>query len=236
MTRKKNGKAPQASASREPWTPWGKWAKRRRERIATRKREREERRATRQRARMLRRMRRRRFLARGGVFILLFVFACMVGLLVFVLIGQPYPWQSLHDMTTVLRITRELEANQARWASLSIEHYTVEVEYRAGEVWCGPVALEVKAGAVVNTPAPSDTHWYPTSDCDQALQIMLITGAFEQLAAEIKRFTPGDSYLNATFDPDFGYITFIEAGVYADDDQSPDCCWQAAWQSLRPIN
>ncbi len=225
----------QPEPQREPWTPWGKWARARRERIARREREREERRVLRRRARELRRIRRRRFLARGGVFLLLGLFACGIGGLVLVLLGRPYPWQSLRDVAVVLEISSSLEEHRARWESLGMDHYRVEVEYRAGSIWCGPATIEVREGRVAVAPSPATAqHWFPPDTCDALLERLVPDNAFDWLEDKTEQFTPGQTYLRARFDQDFGHPVEASGGSY--DDETPDCCWRAVWADLRPLN
>ncbi len=222
------------SSRREPRTPWGRWAKARRDRIEARRREREKRRLERQRARQLRRLRRRQLIARSTVFIGLMGLACGIGSLVLLLLGPPYPWQALEDVARTLQLSRALEARRERWERLGIHHYTVEVEYRGQEARCGPVEIEVRNGEIVNPPGPSEAHWFPASVCDRQLDLLTIEGAFEWLEQELGQFRPGRTYLYATFDPDFGYLTILRAGVYGED--PPRCCQEATWSNLRPLN
>jgi hypothetical protein len=58
-----------------------------------------------------------------------------------------------------------------------------------------------------------------------------VEGAFVWLRTELSTFAPGQTYLHATFDPDFGYVTRIEAGDYRTDE--PDCCWTVTWANMR---
>ncbi len=218
----------------EPWTPWGKWAAERRRRKEQRQREREKQRAERQRARMLRRMRRRRLTARGAVFIGLMVLACGIGGVVLVLLGRPYPWEALGDVTGVLRLTRSLPEHRARWESLAVHHYMVEVEYIAGETWCGPAVVEVRNGHIVELPSPAETHWFPSQVCDSLLESLIFEDVFDWLQGHLDHFVPGGgSYIHITFDEDFGYPTYAEVGVYGAE--VPGCCWRATWRDMRPL-
>ncbi|GAB4468910.1 MAG: hypothetical protein Kow00124_03600 [Anaerolineae bacterium] len=180
-------------------------------------------------------MRRRRFLARGGVFLLLGLAACGIGGLVLMLLGRPYPWQSLRDVAAVLEISSGLEGHRARWQSLGMEHYRVEVEYQQGSIWCGPVTIEVREGRVLTAPSQATAlHWFPPDACDEHLRRMVPDSAFDWLAEEAEQFMPGETYLRARFDPDFGHPVEASGGSY--DDETPGCCWRAVWADLRPLN
>lgn len=218
---------------REPWTPWGKWAKARQERIARRKREREERRTQRRNARNFRRMRRRRFTMRGVVFLGLLVFVCAVGGIVLLLLGQPYPWQSVQDTASVLSLSDKLNKNRARWESLAVNHYTIEASYTAEDVRCGPVTIEVQDGRIVNAPEGNEGHWYPAETCDDLLEHLAVDGAFGWLELAIDDYHPGSTRLTMQFDPEFGYPTLGQSTVYREP--FPGCCWKATWADLRPL-
>ncbi len=226
-------KAPKVP-EREPWTPWGKWAKARRERRERKAREREARRAARRRARELRRMRRRRLTARGIVFLALLVLACGIGGLVLLLLGRPYPWEAVGDVTEVLRLSRLLSERRARWESLAVYHYVVEIEYTdTSGAWCGPSTIEVQAGQIMDLPSSRDTHWFPPETCAALFRDLIPDHAFEWLEQQLARYRPGETYLSIRFDPDFGYPVYAEAGVYGEP--APGCCWKVTWQALRPL-
>jgi hypothetical protein len=235
MARKKDKPAKKKLKSeRDPWTPWGKWAKRRRERRERRRREREERKRQR-RLRWQRRVRRTRlFTTRSVVFVGLGLFACLIGLLVILVIGQPYPWQTFNDVTSSIQALRQLEDNQDRWQSLGITHYTIEVEYVAEGAICGPVRLEVRDGQIVDPPEEGDL-WLPAETCNQRLTVLTVEGAFGQLDTLLGDFSPAIDSLRVQFNEEFGYVSWIEAGTYADDPPA-NCCWRAEWSGLRPIN
>lgn len=224
------------SQESEPWTPWGKWAKARRERIEHKKQEKEERRRQRIQARQIRRMRRRLVVTRGTVFLGLIIFACIIGLAVTLLLGRPYPWESLRDTNQALLISQTLSERKARWESLAVHHYTVDIEYKdeGSEIWCGPANIEVKDGLVINPPTPVDTHWFPLDTCNALLDSLIIEQSFDWLDNQLTQIKPAQSYLRASFDPDFGYPVRAEAGVYQDPE--PGCCWVVTWQNLRPID
>jgi hypothetical protein len=222
------------TAKRDPWTPWGKWAKARRERIARKKREREKRREDRQRARQLRRLRRRRVTARGAIFLGLVALACVIGGLVLVLLGRPYPWEAVDDTAEMLALSRRLAERHARWDRLAVHHYTIEVSYTAGQVRCGPITLEVQDGRVLDPPTATGGHWFPEETCDALLDSLTVEGAFDWLQGQMADFRPGSTYLTVEFDPDFGYPVDAERGVYGD--QFPGCCWRATWRDLRPLD
>jgi hypothetical protein len=217
---------------REPWTPWGKWAKARRERIERKKKEKEDRRKQRIRARQIRRL----VASRGTVFLGLIVFACVIGLVVTLVLGRPYPWESLRDTNQALLVSQTLPEREARWESLAIYHYTIEIEYRdeGSEVWCGPATIEVKDGVVVDLPTPVDTHWFPMKTCNALLDRLVIEESFDWLDEQLAQIKPAQTYLRASFDPDFGFPAKAEAGVYRDPE--PGCCWVVTWQDLRPID
>ena len=141
----------------------------RRERRAQRQKAREDRRRARIRARELRRMRRRRTAARSGVFVLLLALSCGIGFLVIIFMGRPYPWESVRDLSAVLQLNEALDMNEDRWDSLAMDHYRIEVEYRADEIWCGPVTIEVKDGQIAERPMTTDTNWFPRQACNDLL-------------------------------------------------------------------
>lgn len=232
---KRSTRSKKSAAPREPWTPWGKWAKARKERIERRQREQEKRREQRRRARQLRRLRRRRLAARGGIFLGLLGLACGIGFLVLMVLGRPYPWEALRDVTKALQLSQTLAESRERWENLAIRHYTVEVEYTAHQVRCGPVTLEVRGGEIVRSPRPDQTHWFPREVCDSLAGSLTIEGAFDWLDRQTQQFQPGRTYLHAEFDPGFGYLTYVEVGVYGDE-RPPDCCWTVTWRNLRLLN
>jgi hypothetical protein len=238
MARKKPQKTPknpQPAREREPWTPWGKWAKRRRERIEQRRTEREQRRIARQKRRRLRQLRRRQVTARGVGFLLMILFACAIGVLVLVLLGRPYPWESFRDVNAVLATTDELAANRDRWQSLAVTHYTVEVEYVSSATRCGPVRIEVLDGQIQGDPSADATFWSPPAVCDDQLDRLVIDGAFTWLRSALIDFLPGSTRLQITFDDSFGYPTHAESDVYDPDDAIDGCCWRADWRDVQPI-
>lgn len=223
-------KAPQ----REPRTPWGQWAKARRERREKKVREREARLAERRRARQLRRMRRQRLTARSAVFLGLGALACGIGAAVLMLLGRPYPWESVGDVTAVLQLARHLPERQARWESLAVNHYTVEIEYIDEDgTWCGPALVEVRSGRIVTPPSPAETHWFPAGACDGLFDNLILERAFGWLERQVEAYRPGRTFITAQFDPDFGHPVHAEAGVYGE--MGPGCCWTVTWRDMRPL-
>jgi hypothetical protein len=230
------GKAASQAARTEeaaqPRTPWGRWARRREQK----RQEREERRALRQRVRQLRWQRRRRITLRGVIFIGLLVLACGIAALVLILLGRPYPWEAMGDVTQALRLSRVLSERQARWETLAVEHYEVEIEYTDNaQTWCGPALIEIRDGRAVSLPSPDETHWFPRETCDQIVRQLLFDRAFGWLQGRLDEFRPGRTTITMTFDPEFGYPTGASAGVYDPADELPGCCWEARWQRMRPL-
>lgn len=220
---------------REPWTPWGKWLKRRRERIEQRRIEREERRRQKLRARQIRRIRRRVITTRGTVFIGLMALACGIGMLVLILLGRPYPWEALSDVTTVMRIEKQMEVRQMRWEELAIHDYTVEVSYRSRTAQCGPYIMEVRSDEIAGSPRRDPERWFPAEACNSLQLRFMIDHAYSWLREELGNFRPGDTYLNVNFDPVLGYPIYAEAATYDLTGAPPDCCWQITWSNLQPI-
>ncbi len=179
-------------------------------------------------------MRRRTITARGLVFLGLGVLACGIGVAVLMLLGRPYPWESVKDVTVVLRLARHLPERQARWESLAVNHYIVEIEYVDDEgTWCGPAPVEVRNGLVVTSPSPAETHWFPAGTCDALLDDLIPENAFGWLGQQVDAYRPGRSFINVQFDPDFGHPVYAEAGVYGE--RSPGCCWTVIWREMRPM-
>jgi hypothetical protein len=235
-------RAHKSPGKRDPWTPWGKWAKARRERIERRQREREERRLRRQQARRRRRMRRRVRIARGFVFLGLIVLAFAIAGVVFLVIGRPYPWDMIEDVVRAQKIGQALGDQQARWDSLGITHYTVEITYQKGATRCGPAVVEVGAGRILDQTERADTHWFPPEDCDALLDALLIGESYDWLTGQLDAFRPGRTYLYVEFDPDFGYPTRANGGVYESSliyvstDDPPGTRWDVTWRDLRPLD
>jgi hypothetical protein len=221
---------------REPWTPWGKWLKRRRERRERKQQERQERRQKRQEARRKRWARRRLITTRGLVFLGLLVLACTIGGLVILLLGRPYPWESVSQVRHVLNLTDQIDSQRERWGSLGIDHYQVEIEFTdQDETWCGPVTIEVQDGDIVNMPSPDDAHWFPAERCTELFGNLIIDQSFTWLEKRVSEYQPATSFLDIAFDDSFGYPMRAEAGVYDQDDRTPECCWQVSWRDLRPL-
>lgn len=225
-----------AVPQREPWTPWGKWAKKRRERREKKRQERADRKRQRQEARRKRWARRRLITTRGLVFIGLGVLACVIAGGVILLLGHPYPWETITQVRQVLRLNEELEAQQQRWDSLAIDWYEVEIEYTDNqETWCGPISIEVRDGKIQNTPSPDDTHWFPAQRCTELFDDLMIDTAYDWLKARVSDYQPATSSLSITFDETFGNPTLAEAGVYDPEDTAPGCCWRVTWRNLHPL-
>lgn len=226
---------------RDPWTPWGKWAKARRERIERRQREREERHLQRQQARRRRRMRRRIRVARGFIFLGLIVLAFGIAGLVFLAIGRPYPWDIVEDVERAQQINQALDDQQARWDSLRITHYTVEISYQKETTRCGPTVVEVSRGRILSQTRQGDTHWFPPETCDALLDALLIGESYNWLTRQLNAFRPGRTYLYVEFDPDFGYPVRASGGVYehsliyVSTDDPPGTRWEVTWQDLQPL-
>lgn len=227
---------PSLTPEREPWTPWGKWAKQRRERIEQKRREKEERRRLKIEARRRRQLRRRKVTARGVAFLGLFGVACGVAFLVLSLLGRPYPWEAVRDLTALIQASGTLEERQARWDSLAVRSYRVDITYVEGTTQCGPATLEVRDGLLAALPPAGAQQWSPAEVCNALAEQLLIDGAFSWLEQEIQGFEPGQSYLRMQFHPDFGYPTYAEAGVYQEEDRWQGCCWRVTWGNLLPIN
>ena len=207
--------------------------KRKLSRREQRRLERERRKEERRQQRRLARERRRRRLAQGVAFLGFAGLACLVGLAVTLILGRPYPWTVIRDSTEALDTRRRLDEARARWDSLAVRHYRIDVTYWRGEVVCGPAQIEVRNGEVVASPDQGEGHWFPPEACDSLLEKFTIEGAFGWLRAELNDFSPAQTYLHANFDPDFGYLTSVESGSYRSDD--PGCCWRASWANMRPL-
>ena len=221
---------------REPWTPWGKWLKRRRQRRERKRLEREERRRKRRQARQKRWTRRRLITTRGVVFLGLLVLACGVAAIILLILGRPYPWETIGEVREVFTITQQIETKRQRWESLSINDYQVEIEYRDNqETWCGPALITIEDGEVIERPTPSDTHWFPPERCRNLLDELLPGASFDWLAQQARRFQPGITYLDIRFDETFGYPIHAEAGVYNEDNTEPGCCWMVTWRKFQPV-
>jgi hypothetical protein len=219
---------------REPWTPWGKAARARRERKARQQREREQRKMERVKARQLRRMRRRLITARGFVFLILLILTCAIGGIVLLLMGRPYPWEALADVNEMQQFSQTLEENRARWESLGIRHYAVEITYQddSGTI-CGPAVVEVRDGTIEEKPSARDTHWFPADDCDRLLDNLTIDRAFDWLDEQSTLYRPGQTDFDVTFDPDFGYPIRAQTNAY--DEPVEGCCWTVTWAGMRPL-
>jgi hypothetical protein len=221
-----------ATPTQEPWTPWGKAAKARRLRKERRQREHEDRRQQRQHARQRRRTRRRTLTLRGLAFVGLMLAACLVGFVVLLLLGRPYPWEALQAVDKTLALNHELEANRSRWEALAIDHYLIEVEYSDGEgVTCGPGDIEVEDGEVVATPRGTEAHWTPRRTCDAIAERLAVDAAYGWIDESLEDYHPGETRFEVAFDGVFGYPTVAEQGTYGDP--TPGCCWRASWRNLR---
>jgi hypothetical protein len=169
-------------------------------------------------------------------FLLLMAVACSVGFLVLALMGRPYPWEALRDLTSVMGSTQTLDERQHRWESLAVQSYREEITYVERSIQCGPAILEVRNGVMPTLPPAQVEQWSPLNECNAMAERLAIDGAFRWLSQEVRAFQPGNSYLRMEFDKDFGYPTFAEAGVYQPEDSAPGCCWRAIWRNLIPIN
>ena len=231
-----SSKAKQSVPAREPWTPWGKWLRDQRQQRERKQREIDQRRQQRQTARRRRWARRRLITTRGLVFLALLVLACVVAGVVIVILGRPYPWESIAQVRRVFDLTDQIGAQQARWESLAVEHYEVEIEYTDSTgAWCGPATIEVRNGIIVNLPSPDDTHWFPPDRCDELFDELVIGQSFAWLERQVSDYQPATSFLDITFDESFGSPTQAEAGLYDSDSQKPGCCWRVNWRHLRPL-
>jgi hypothetical protein len=222
---------------REPRTPWGKWSKRRREEAERKRIEREVRRREKQRQSVLRRLRRKQITLRSVVFVGLMVFACVIGIMVLLLLGRPYPWEAFSDVTSAMRLSTELENKRQRWNELGIDNYTVEVSFSSGATRCGPVVIEVENEQIVAAPSRNAEQWTPREVCSMLLDKFAVEAAFQWMGDELGTLSPGDTYLRASFDPILGYPRLLKGGSY--DllvSGSAKCCWQVEWKSLQPIN
>jgi hypothetical protein len=219
---------------REPWTPWGKAVKARRERKARKQAERERRKMERIEARRLRRMRRRLIAARGLVFLILLITTCAIGGIVLLLMGRPYPWEALADVSEMQQFSQTLDANRERWESLGIRHYTIEIHYQDdGGMICGPAVVEVRNGIIEDRPSARDTHWFPADDCDRLLDHLVIDNVFGWLDEQSALYRPGQTDFEVSFDPDFGYPTWAQTSSY--DEPVDGCCWTVTWSDMRPL-
>lgn len=231
MARRKTEQPHKDPVEREPWTPWGKWAKRRRERKEQKRLARIQRKEERTRRRQLARMRRRRFMARGGVFIGLFGIGLVIAFIVLTVLGRPYPWEAIRDVSRLQQIQLEITQRRARWQSLSIEAYKIEVFYEDNaDVACGPALIEVEDGEVVDMPDDADENW--SRECSRMADAFTVEAAFERLEQEINGFEASETMLDARFNQDFGYLTLIESDRY--DERVDGCCWIATWSDMQP--
>ncbi len=232
-----SGRSPQIPG-REPWTPWGKWLKQRRKARQKRKQERTDRREARRRARQLRRMRRRRFAMRGSTFLVLLIFACAIGLIVLLLLGQPYPWQAVSDVVMMLDLRGTIDENEARWESLAVTNYRVEVTYRdeTQGIRCGPGQIVVTDGELLAWPDPTQANWFPVEECDRIVRGLTIEHSFDTVRAAADEFVPGRNVILTTFDAEFGYPLSLSIEEYNPDRATPGCCWYALWDNLELID
>jgi hypothetical protein len=219
---------------REPWTPWGKAAKSRRERKARKQAERERQKMERIEARRIRRTRRRLITARGFVFLILLIVTCAIGGIILLLMGRPYPWEALSDVSAMQQFSQTLKENRERWESLGIRHYLVEIQYQddSGTI-CGPVMVEVRDGIVEDKPSARETHWFPADECDKLLDDLTIDRAFDWLDEQSALYRPGQTDFEVTFDPDFGYPRWAQTSAY--DEPVAGCCWTVTWANMRPL-
>lgn len=231
-----SGKSPQ-KPGREPWTPWGKWLGQRREARQKRKQERIDRREARRRARQLRRLRRRRFAMRSSTFLILLTLACGIGLIVLLLLGQPYPWQAVSDVVMMLDLRGTIDENEARWQSLAVTSYRVEVTYRdeAQGIRCGPGEIVVIDGELFASPDPTQAHWFPVEECDRIVRGLTIDNSFDTVRAAADEFVPGRNMVQTAFDTEFGYPLLLSVQEYNPDRGTPGCCWSAEWDNLELI-
>lgn len=231
MARRKTEQPHKEPVEREPWTPWGKAAKRRRERKERKRLERIERKNERIRRRQLARLRRRRFMARGGVFIFLFGIGLIVAFVVLTVLGRPYPWESVRDLSRLQSIQLALSDSESRWESLAVGSYQITMMYtRNDSVSCGPAVIEVEDGEVVRTPEQDDEDW--SRACDQLINDLTVDAAFDLLDEQIQTFEPSATILDARFDQDFGYLTMLTVDRY--DERDEGCCWTASWSDMQP--
>lgn len=223
---KQSGKKPIASTD-NPWTPWGKWARARQQRRSEREKARSERRQIRQ----LRRLRRKGYFQRALVFSGLLLSTCLVGTLVMIMIGRPYPWETFADVRRASEISHQLDANQARWESLSIRDYTIQVEYSHGNQRCGPSTIVVREGRVA--VEESKRHWGISDRCKELFDTIGVDDSFTWLDTLLAGFEPGSERIGASFSSEFGYITSIEVRAY--DVPRSVCCWRINWSNLSPL-
>jgi hypothetical protein len=162
------------------------------------------------------------------------VLACGIAAAVFLLLGHPYPWEALADMNRVQRLETALADNQRRWNSLAVQDYMVEIEYADNaQTWCGPVRVEVRQGQLVAPPTPAETHWFPPDSCESVFENLAVDAAFDWLAVQLENLQPGQSTLEVSFDPEFGYPSEAVLRVYRHE--TPGCCWHVTWRSLEPV-
>jgi hypothetical protein len=134
-----------------------------------------------------------------------------------------------------MRLSQTLASQQARWDSLAIRHYVINVSYTSGDTICGPAAIEVREGRVIGEPGRGADHWFPGEVCDDLLNRFTIDGAFHWIDDEVGAFLPGQMRLRAGFDPVFGFPTSVERMTYGGM-PTADCCWEASWRNLQPLN
>ncbi len=231
MARRNSEQPHKDKVKREPWTPWGKWAKRRRERKEQKRLAKIKRKEEHIRRRRLARLRRRMLMARGSVFVLLFGLGVVVVFIVLTLLGRPYPWESVRDLSRLQDIQLELPEQQSRWQSLAVNHYRIEVTYnRNDDIACGPAILEVRDSEIIDMPDNDDEAW--SQACSRLVANLTIESAFGLLNEEVNIFEASSTILQASFDQDFGYLTLISVDRY--DERSSGCCWQATWNELQP--
>nr|MBN1228705.1 hypothetical protein [Anaerolineae bacterium] len=197
---------------------------------------RERKRAARLAARNKLQQRRRLLTARGVVFLLLLGLACSIGMLVLTLLGRPYPWESLRDVVTAQRVTNELDRQQDRWTSLTVEHYQITVEYESGDgTRCGPATIEVEDRKILEMPTPADTHWFPADSCRQLIPSLIPDNAFGWLEEQMEAFQPGETAIQMVFDRDFGYPLMASIQAYDMERAGEDCCWTVIWSGFAPV-
>lgn len=219
-------------AEPEPQTPWGRWLQARRSRREAKQRERERRRAARRARRRRWVLRQQRQIARALVFLVLLVGACGIGAGVLLVGGRPYPWEAIREINEVMSVATRLEDNRARWESLAVDHYLIDIEYTDDSgTWCGPGTVEVLSGRVVSLPSASETHWTPPETCEALMDELIPGAAFDWLEARLGDYQPGDSNLRVEFNPEFGNLRYAEASTYGE--RAPGCCWRADWRKLR---
>jgi hypothetical protein len=159
-----------------------------------------------------------------------------MGGVILLALGRPYPWEALADVTAVMRLSQTLDSQQARWESLAIRNYRIEVLYTSRDAVCGYANLEVREGRVVGQLIQGGDHWFPPDVCNGLVDRFTVDGAFRWIDSEIAAFLPGRSHLRADFDPAFGFPTHFTRTLYTEMLLTADCCWEALWRNLQPLS